>query len=329
MLSDKLKEQILQYLRDKTGLQDWILKKPHIKARTCMVYRFSCSTYSTDIALKIYSNNTAGQQLQNQYQALKDFSVKLNKLSSQYRVAEPYGSLNEDNCFLMEWAPGESLDYRLWRYVYSEKHQFLDIRQTYCWLKKYHQVAKSCLQKTDVSYFSDQLEQYIQSHKGQTLLEEDVVFSEGIKVLKAQLSIFLNFRTMHANLHGDFTPTNILIGSEVITAIDMGRGASFPIEIDMALMLNYIVIDYPNMLTKRHMKKAPETWSILNTVLDAYEYPSSKAQRQFFLIIFLYQMLRRWLIINDRNKNNPRIIDRWRLRNSARIVEGISEVLNQ
>ena len=72
----------------------------------------------------------------------------------------------------------------------------------------------------------------------------------------------------------------------------------------MALMLNYITIDFPNMLTRRQMLKPADKWAIINIALDAYDYPKDKQQRSFFLFVFLYQTLRRWLIIHDRNIKN-------------------------
>jgi len=329
MLSDELKNKVLQSLRDKTGLQSWTVNKSPIVARNCVVYRLSCDQHLTDIALKIYSNDQASRQLQSQYEVIKGFSETLNKKKFQYRVPEPYGSFVEDNCFLMEWALGESLDIRVWKYFYYEKKQFSDITKAYRWLKQYHQVANPILQKIDLNYFPDQLIEHIQKHNGQSLLENNVIFSEGLKLINEHGLSFSNLEVMHASLHGDFTPTNILIDKDAVTGIDIGKGSSQPIEIDMALMLNYIVIDNLNMLSKAHLKKAPETWSILNTVLDAYGYPRDKSQRQFFLFVFLFEMLRRWLILNNRNNKNPRLIDRWRLRNTVRIVAGISAVLTK
>ena len=91
---------------------------------------------------------------------------------------------------------------------------------------------------------------------------------------------------MHANSHGDFTPSNILIDNIKITGIDFFAQSYLPIENDMALQLSYIVIEYPNMLTRSDFRLSPSEWPILKVVLDAYRYPKDSQQLKFFLFVF-------------------------------------------
>jgi len=329
MLTDKIQKQTIQHLIDKTGYQNWALSGLKVTARQCSVYKLSCSDYPTDIALKIYHNKETSRQLYGQYLALERFSGSMNQQNSPYRTPKPYGCFTDQDCFLMEWISAPSLDNSLWRYFYHRSHQQVAIRKTYCWLKHYHQVADPTIQEVNLDHYHEQLLRHIEQYNGQELLSTKPIFAEGLEIIKKYSSAFSGMKLNHADAHGDFTPTNILLGENNITAIDIGGGQKMPIENDMALMLNYITIDFPNMLTRRHMQKPTDTWTILNIVLDAYDYPKNKPQRSFFLFVFLYQTLRRWLIINDRNIKKSRLLDRWRLRNSERIVEGLIKALSE
>lgn len=328
MLTDNIQKQAIQHLIDKTGCQNWALSGLKVTARQCSVYQLCSPEYPKEIALKIYHDKKTSRQLQGQYKALERFSGAMNQQNTEYRTPEPYGCFAEQDYFLMEWVSAPSLDKQLWRYFHSHKRQQAAIEKTYRWLKYYHQVATPTLQEVNGNHYVQQLESHIEKYDTQNLLSKNNIFTNGLKTLNKCSSNFSDLQINHADAHGDFTPTNILLGNKNVTAIDIGRGQKMPIENDMALMLNYITIDFPNMLTRRHMQKPTDTWTILNIALDAYDYPKNEQQRSFFLFVFLYQTIRRWLIINDRNIKKSRLLDRWRLRNSERIVEGLVKALS-
>lgn len=129
--------------------------------------------------------------------------------------------------------------------------------------------------------------------------------------LESILEQYQHFETLHAKNHGDFKPSSILTDDQKVTAIDLHATSLEPVANDMALMTSYIVIEYPNMLSRFHLKKPTTGWEIPMLAMEAYEYPKDEKQRNFFLLMFLYQLLRRWIVIEDRYKNQKkRLLDR-------------------
>ena len=327
MLTEDIQKKAIQHLVNTTGCDGWALSGITVTARHCKVYQLSCPKYPKNIALKNYNDKQTSRQLKGQYGALERFSDSINQTDTKFRTPEPYGCFAENGFFLMEWVSAPSLDTTLWRSVFNHKGKQTAIEATYGWLKQYHQAAAPVLQEINLNLYHELLARHIELHNGQELQSTNPTFAKGIDTFKKVSTAFTGLQFEHADAHGDFTPTNILIGKNDVTGIDIGGGQKMPIENDMALMLNYITIDFFNILTRRHMKKPVSTWAILNITLDAYNYPKDQKQRYFFLFVFLYQTLRRWLVINERNRKKVRLLDKWRLRNSESIVEGLSKVL--
>lgn len=327
MLTDKIQKQAITHLESTTECNDWVFSGRSVAARQCKVYQLTSKKFSKDIALKVYHNEQTSRQLKGQYSSLERLSTSMNTTNNKYRTPDTYGSFAEQKFFLMEWISAPSLDNTLWKYFYHRNRQQTAIKETYRWLKQYHQISSPIKEDLDQNFYLEQLKRHIDLYSGEKLSSSNQAFIKGLERITKMSSNFTDLKIDHSNAHGDFTPTNILIGSKNITGIDIGGNRKTPVENDMALMLNYITIDFFNMLTPRQMKKSVNSWSILNIALDAYGYSKDKNQRHFFLHVFLYQTLRRWLIINDRNIKKVRTIDKWRLRNSENIVKGLNKAL--
>ena len=327
MLTNKLQEHAITHLKTLTGCDDWSYDGDFITARQCNVYKLTSKELSKNIALKVYHNNTTSKQLKGQYKALEYFANNLNTKDKQYRTPETYGCFEQHNFFLMEWISAPSLDYTLWRYFYHRNRQQSAIKDSYRWLKHYHKASVPTSTEVNLSYYQQRLIRSIELYNGQEFASSNQAFKEGLETIKKMSERFKSLKTDHAYTHGDFTPTNILIGENQTTGIDIGGHNRKPVEDDIALLLNYISIDFFNMLPQRQLKKPITTWSILNLTLDSYHYPKDNEHRAFFTCVYLYQTLRRWLIINNRNHTKSRLIDRWRITNSENIVKALNRVL--
>nr|CAA6828493.1 MAG: Unknown protein [uncultured Thiotrichaceae bacterium] len=331
MLSADLQRQIIQQLSKQTGLGDWVIEAPVIEARECFVYKASSATYHHAIAIKIYRDQKRRKHnVMPQYTALERFAPLLNADDSQYRVPVVYGHFPEQRAFLMEWAEGTSLERRLWRYCYHQNRQQHDMRRTFNWLKAFHQHADYETKSANMNRYLNRLKQFIQQHESDALSADNAVFQTGLACIERLADQFRGMDIAHARLHGDFTPSNMMIGKEAVTAIDIAGAQLLPVAEDICLQLSYIAIGYPNMLTRGDMKKSPAEWPLLALILEAYDYPADHKQRCFVLYVFLYQLLRRWAVIESRNKGRRTpLVDRWRLRNSEMIVVGVCRTLEK
>lgn len=331
MISADLQQQILQQLSQRTGCDDWSLSGPVIEARECRVQKVSSHGYPHAVALKIYRDQQPRKNKKMpQYAALERFAPLLNTGDSEFRIPQAYGSYPEQRIFLMEWVDAPSLEERLWRYCYSQRTQQADMRRTFGWLRQFHQSADLTHKPVNIERYPHRLQQFIVEHEGAALMVSNAVFRTGIGCVRQLTAHFSDLHSEHARAHGDFTPSNILLGDDATTAIDITGVQLLPVVEDLTLQLSYIAIGYPNMLTRMDFKHLPEKWPLLEVVLDAYGFPDDEEQRRFLLYVFLYQLLRRWLVIAHRNKyRRTPLLDRWRLRNSQMIVAGVTRALEQ
>lgn len=331
MISAALQQQIMQHLSQRTGCDDWEMSGAAIEARECVVQKVSSPAYPQAIAVKIYRDRTVRKKrAMPQYAALQRFATLLNTGDSDCRVPHAYGSFPEQRVFLMEWIDAPALERRLWRYCYSKTIQQQDMRRTFAWLRHFHQYADPENKPVNSQRYPNRLQQFLVEHEGAALMVGNSVFSGGIKCVQELAEQFSGLPSVHARAHGDFTPSNILLGDDVVTAIDITGVQLLPVAEDLTLQLSYIAIGYPNMLTRMDFKHPPDKWPLLEVVLDAYGYPDDEEQRRFLLFVFLYQLLRRWLVIAHRNKHRRTpVLDRWRLRNSQMIVAGVCRALEK
>ncbi len=329
MIPDDLCAQITQTLFEKTGVNDWKIAGDKIESRECVIYKVSSPQYPHDIAIKAY-HDTQKNDAKTQYNVLERFSNSLNKKNNEYFVPTVFGNFPNEGLVLMEWVESPSLEKRLWRYCYSKKHVQSDIRRIYMWLKEFHSHSRLEKKPVNIDSYKQTLKKYIESDREDSLLKQNQTFQLGKQCFDEVSEIHSGFKTLHANLHGDFTPSNILVDDHKITGIDIFGSQHFPVDNDIALQLSYIAIEYPNMLTRFDFKLPPSEWPLLKLILDSYVYPKEPKQLHFFLFVFLYQLLRRWIIISKRNLKRPTpLLDHWRLRNTQMIVKHLCLTLKE
>jgi len=334
MLKGPLKTKIIKYLNNKTSVQGWEINHPEIYSNEAIVYRFSNTNYPIDVALKLF-NQEHRFKVEKQYSAFERFSKTLNIVDGKYRIPETYGLFLEDDCFLMEWITGHSLRQLLWKNCLRKSTIQNHIKSSCNWLSYYHEHANLEKKQVDILRYI----RYIESNRKSEVIEElcshNKIFVEGFKTLKQFSHSFSGYRALHADIHGDMSLKNIIINESHIAGIDIGGDYSAPIVDDISQMLSYICINYFNILTRLDMKRSPEFWEIFNLMLDSYKYPNKQKDRDFFLFVFLFQMLKRWMSAYTFHKNDSeyslliRLLGKWRLYNSAVIVRGISQVINK
>ena len=329
-MNSTLKTTVLQHLKAQTKSSDWTLSSKVIESRECLIYKASSQTHTHDIAIKVYRKKSVGPANPiGQHKALENIAPLLNQTGSKYRVPQCYGYLPEQHAFMMEWINAPTLQYRLLRFCYNKQKQQSDLTRTFKWLKKYHDRNGKLQSKAiDTSWYFNQLQKHIQNFDLIGLLQENPTFKVGLSTLQSALVKFDGIKVPYAKPHGDCTPSNILIDDDITTGIDLHESNLEPVCNEISLQLSYISTGYINMLTSNDMKQAPENWELINLILDAYGYSKDKQQREFLLTVFLYQMLRRWLVVFERNINRRTpLLDRWIMRHSKIVVEGLSKTL--
>ncbi len=334
MLTESVKQKIIEYLASQTNVQEWNFVGNKIESTDCYVYRLSSPFYLKDIAVKIYHSDKT-LKINKHYSAIKRFSVFLNKPKSKYRVPEPYGLISDNHMFLMEWIEGETLKNKLWRNCFSKVNLQRFIKDAFIWLKCFHKHANPIIKKVDINSYTKNIELHSQLSSISNGCLDDPIFITGVEILNRFSQQFFDYETMHVDIHGDLNLSNIIINENHITGIDISAYKSEPIEHDITQMLNYICVNYFNMLTRFDIHKPQDTWEIFNVALDAYEYPKEKKSRDFLLFVFLYQMLYRWISIRKTHSLGKEktltffFLGKWRLYNSSVIVKSLTKMINE
>lgn len=327
MIPDELRPLITQQLFKHTGFNNWVISGPEIEARECIIYKAYNPAYPHDIAIKTYRQARNTDYI-SQYDTLERFAISFNSNDNEFHAPKLFGDIPEYHTFLMEWIESPTLQWRLWRHCYNKKKIQKDIRRTFQWLREFHSFTNPEQNLIKIDHYKNTLHQYLKNHDGKSSLIKNKVFQEGMECFKQLSEYYENFSTDHAKLHGDFTPSNILIDDEKITGIDFLGQHQSPVVNDICLQLTYIAIEYPNMLNRFDFKHPPSHWPLLNIVLEAYDFTEDRKQRNFLLFVFLYQLLRRWSVIKFRNKNKrTSMLDLWRLRNTEMIVDRLCRTL--
>ena len=323
MMNKDKQNLIFSKLNDTTHTKNWKITKK-ISARECDIFKAQSSTYPYAIAIKAYHNKKSRLAIL-QYNTLDYLSSTLNTDLHEYYVPNTFGNLPEESIFMMEWVDSPPLEKRLWGRFYSKTKVQSDLYRSFSWLKEFHSLANPGNHTVSVHRYKSLLSHYL---KINTQLSSHSTFSKGITIFNKLLDSYQGFKVPHADRHGDFTPSNILIDDNRVISIDMIGNQNLPVANDIALLFSYVAIEYPCMLTQSDFRLPPEEWPLLKLILEAYRYPKDPKQIQFFLFVFLYELLRRWLIINDRNKNKrTTLLDRWRLRNTEMIVRNLCIIL--
>ena len=334
MLTESIKDKVLDYLKVYTKADDWSVIHPGIVSRHSIVYRCVSPCFSSDLALKVYSIKSP-VRIKSQYNAIENF-YNLNKGDNcKYRMPKPYGLFEVDGFYVMEWVPGKALSDILWKNCFFKGRLQKNIQKSYKWLKHYHSSANLRIKDIDFLKYSKSIESHIKRRGSQDFFNDNLVFKAGFETLQAFAGNFIGYETYHANLHGDLNLGNIIINEKNIIGIDAGAGAHLPIQNDIAQMLTHICTNYFLMLPRSDMHDEMPKWEIFNVVLDAYNYSDDKKAREFFLFVFLHQLLQRWIATQYFHKKNENhtsthfLLGKWRMYNCSVIVEGLTKVINE
>lgn len=334
MLNESIKTKVFEYLEVHTKAGDWSVIYPSIESRHSIVYHLSSPHYPSELALKVYSVKSL-VRIKSQYNAIEKFYLSNSNDDCRYRMPKPYGLFEEDGFYIMEWVSGKALSEILWKNCFFKGQLQKNIRKSYKWLSHYHSSANLRIKKIDLLKYSKSIEANIKKRNSQNFFNNDLIFQAGFETLRAFENNFTGHETYHADLHGDLNLGNIIIDNNQTIGIDVGPGPHLPIQNDLAQMLTHICTNYFLMLPRSDMRDDVSKWEIFNVVLDAYGYPKDSKLLDFFLFVFLHQLLQRWVITeyfhreNEKHTRTYTLLGKWRIYNCSAIVEGLTKVINE
>lgn len=295
---------------------NWQIKQPAIQARKCDVYKVTGA--NSAFALKVYKPGVASKKAPKiQYDALG----RCNQAAADQpvlRAPRALAFLPDEQAILMEWQSAPTLRATLWQRLVSPRRQRGLITAAGSWLRAFHNLSDISLQPLDAGKLIAKLGSQI-SGKPATMmaLNNDPAFQLAVRIFhKAAATI--RPEVPHALLHGDYTPTNLLVDQAGIIGMDMWGARQAPVYEDIARMLAYLGVVSPFALATSPLK--PQS-NLVRAFAEGYGEDMLDPNQSSFLLILLYQQLRRWLVFADRKANHPySALARWQLGQNKRLT---------
>lgn len=296
----------------------WRAEGPIGHARKCDIYRLSNDKSDLQLALKIYKSGTASEQApQLQYRALER-TEKAAVAVPILRAPTPIAFLPDDHAFVMSWQQAPRLQKKLWQYWWASGQRRQWVADAGAWLRAFHDTSCIAPGAFDSSKLIDKLT-VVQSRDAATRdrLEAEPAFAAAYRVFASQAADSKN-QIPHALLHGDFTPSNLLVSREGIVGIDMWGARLGPIYEDAARLLAYLAIRSPFSLSAAPLH--PDG-TLVRLFAKGYGRDLLDVHSREWHLVSLYQQLRRWVIYEQKHQTGQHsLATKWQLTRAKKIA---------
>lgn len=303
---DRLLKSLAPALTQYGDMTDWRIDESPVRSRKCIIHRFTGPEDAPIIAVKEYRNNVVKSNAAiTQFNALlavadqahlddpeSDYFVPIESISPTSGIAasKPIAFLPRFDAIAMEWVDAPSLMSKLTQSKGADLAR--PILETARWIRGFHDLSTITTEIMDTSLMMERLT---------TRLDASPKYSSSKPISEALSEIDrLSKQTMtapHAVLHGDFTPSNILIGPEATIGIDIWARRRAPVYEDVARMLTYLSSTGTGMLGSKPVVQNYE--QTCKGYLAAYGYSNDNIASDAFRFVLLYQLLRRWITAAD------------------------------
>lgn len=318
-MSETVKTLLLKKLMPMLNALDagavWRIVGPTVRARKCDIYKISGS--SRRLALKVYKTSSASNAAPEiQYESLRRChqAAKHNPL---LRAPEALAFLPEERAILMTWQTAATLRLTLWHNLRSPGHRLELVKRSGAWLQAFHSVSEISQQPFDGDNLSAKLNSQIKKKPdAQDQLKNSTHFHHALSCFHEGAATCTE-QTPHALLHGDFTPTNLLVDGEKIIGMDMWGLRQAPVYEDITRMLAYLGVVSPYALQAAPL--APNS-PLIEAFIAGYGTEQLNITSTAFPLVLLYQQLRRWLVYADKRAKRPfSATARWQLAQNERL----------
>ncbi len=295
----ELLEKLLPTLTAVDATTEWYIRGPAVRARKCEVYKVANANHT--LALKVYRPGMVSGAAPNlQYRTL----VHCNQAAQRQpllRAPTALAFLPDDGAILMDWQTAPTLRSVLWKKFASPNQRLGLITAAARWLRAFHELSGIGIEPINGGKLTAKLNiQMTRQSDVVALLEQDPAF-------QICLDRFLDTaadagkKIPHALLHGDFTPTNLLVDDAGIIGMDMWGARHGPVYEDIARMLAYLGVVSPFALSP--MPQSSRS-TLIRAFVQGYGDDLFDPQSSQFPMVLLYQQLRRWLVYAGKNNSH-------------------------
>lgn len=294
----------------------WSLKGPVGKGRKCDIYQVINDITATRLALKLYDQTHASAAAPHiQFRALQRCA---KAPGATVRSPQPLAFLPEERAVLMTWHEAPMLLHVLWRNILTPQHRLELISQAGIWLRSFHDLSCISIEPFDGTKLLEKLEGRIENNPAMRMTLEENQECKTAFAAFSKLAVQARYDAPHALLHGDFTPSNLLVDDDGVVGIDMWGARHAPVYEDAARMLTYLAITSPFSLASMPLHK---DGALMQAFAGGYGRDMLDMHSGAWSLTLLYQQLRRWLVYRQRSEQKPASpIFAWQLNRAQKLV---------
>ena len=296
----ELLEKLLPTLTAVDATTEWHIRGPAVRARKCDIYKVTNTTRT--LALKVYKPVVASDIAPSlQHRALVRCNQAVNH-QPLLRAPTALAFLPDEGAILMDWQSAPTLRSVLWK-KFTTPYQRLELVTAAAkWLRAFHELSDIVSAPTNGGKLTAKLNTQMTRLPGApALLEQDPAFHKVLnRFFDAATDILDN--APHALLHGDYTPTNLLVDDAGIIGMDMWGARRGPVYEDIARMLAYLGIVSPFALWREPLN--PDS-ALIQAFARGYGDDLFDLRSAQLPMVLLYQQLRRWLVYAGKNNRQP------------------------
>ncbi len=289
----RILNQFRTELDDIAPCTTWAVTATAGNSRKCDIYVLASPHTAKKLAIKIYRPGMVSDRAPKaQYKAMLRAHGKL-------ACPKAYGFLPDDRAILMDWIEGPRFRSVLWQQILHPSKRLALVEQTGRWLRQLHDLSSPQTEPFDGGKMIAKLHIQLTKHEAAAkALGLDEVFNASLKTLE-QLAPVIDADIPHSLLHGDFTPSNLLVKNDTILGIDIWGARRAPIYEDAARMLAYLSVTSPFSLSPRPLGADS---ALMNAFIDGYGKDQINPEEPAWRFTLLYQQLRRWIVYQNRLK---------------------------
>ena len=299
-IQEDLLEKLQPTLAAVDATSEWRIGDPTVQARKCDIYKVANANRA--LALKVYKPNMVSSEAPSiQYHAM----VRCNQAhqrQSLLRAPTALAFLPERCAILMDWQTAHNLRSVLWNKFGSPRQRLDLITAAAKWLRVFHEMSGIERQQIDGGPLTAKLHtQMSRRPEAMALLEQDPAFQTALNRFFGVAAITCD-NAPHALLHGDFTPTNLLVDKAGVIGMDMWGARHGPVHEDIARMLAYLGVVSPFSLLPRPLTSSS---ALIQAFARGYGEDLLDLRSVHLPMVLLYQQLRRWLVYTGKTNNQP------------------------
>jgi Ser/Thr protein kinase RdoA (MazF antagonist) len=272
----------------------------HQSSPSSKIFTGRSEAFSTPLAVKVFDMEMPDSQ--------EHFDSEVGMLSALDVVDPETGEQlaprlhlqdRDSGIVVMEWVTGPSLKSWLMACGFFSVRRGAVLQAAGRWLGLFHQQMEATSRPTSALHLLANLERFVEEQPKavRAKLEGDELFTSSMAWLRSTVAGFDDEIVSWSALHGDCTPSNMIVVSKVraVKGLDFGQaGKCGPAMLDVALFIMRTdpLLYHGILLGKRAHRKHARM--VIKDVLSGYERVSGPQNRDWLLWCILLRTLERW-----------------------------------